>query len=56
MTDRSEAPYWRHDAYTLRRLKVALVDCIARIRSRGGWATTTEWWTWDVVICLTDSF
>ncbi len=36
MTDRSEAPYWRHDAYTLRRLKVALVDCIARIRSRGG--------------------
>ena len=35
MTSRSDAPYWRHDAYTLRSLASALKKCVDHARSLG---------------------
>ncbi len=35
MATRFNAPYWRHDAYTLRKLATAIVDCIGRARASG---------------------
>lgn len=35
MTNRSNPPYWRHDAYTLRHLAGALTKCIDRACSLG---------------------
>lgn len=35
MTSRANAPYWRHDAYTLRSLATAIAQCIDRARSLG---------------------
>lgn len=35
MTSRSNAPYWRHDAYTLRNLATAITKCVDQARSLG---------------------
>jgi SAM-dependent methyltransferase len=35
MATRFNAPYWRHDAYTLRKLAAAIVDCIGRTQASG---------------------
>lgn len=36
MSVRNNSPYWRHDAYTLRRLQGAVIECIQRARQLGG--------------------
>lgn len=35
MTSRSNAPYWRHDSYTLRNMATAIAKCIGQARSLG---------------------
>lgn len=35
MTSRSDPPYWRHDAYTLRHLVSAITNCVDQARSLG---------------------
>lgn len=41
MSVRSDAPFWRHDAYTLRHLKRAIDNCVGRARQQGALAKNT---------------
>lgn len=41
MSVRSNSPYWRHDAYTLRNLERVIVECIRKARQQGALGPNT---------------